>query len=54
VFFDKLIQSISNDLHEFPLVLSPTDQGLFFLGYYQQRQVFFQKHTAETNEVAAE
>ena len=45
---DKLIETILSKLDSFPTHLSLEDQGLFMLGYYHQRQAFYQK--AETKE----
>lgn len=45
---DKLIEAIVSDLDDFPTHLSLKDQGLFMLGYYHQRQAFYQKN--ETKE----
>ena len=45
---DKLIEEILSELGDFPTHLSLEDQGLFMLGYYHQRQAFYQK--AETKE----
>lgn len=47
VLRDKLVQSVFDDGPEgkmrlgFPPVLPLTDQGLFVIGYYQQRQALF-------------
>ncbi len=43
---DKRIQAIAEKLDAFPSHLNMTDQGLFALGYYHQRQDFFRKHDA--------
>lgn len=40
---DKQIEEIMRDLDGFPSHLSLEDQGLFMLGYYHQRQAFYQK-----------
>jgi CRISPR-associated protein Csd1 len=44
---DKLMQSILNEGMDctigFPATLALPDQGRFVLGYYQQRQAFFDK-----------
>jgi CRISPR-associated protein Csd1 len=47
VNLERLTQGIVNEIHDFPSVLSPQDQALFFLGYYQQRQAFFTPHAGE-------
>lgn len=45
---DRLIEEILSELDDFPTHLSLEDQGLFMLGYYHQRQAFYQK--AESKE----
>ncbi|MCK9544321.1 MAG: type I-C CRISPR-associated protein Cas8c/Csd1 [Novosphingobium sp.] len=40
---DKRIQEIINDITQFPSHLSLDEQGLFAIGYYHQRQSFYQK-----------
>lgn len=40
---DKLIETIVSELDDFPTHLNLKDQGLFMLGYYHQRQAFYQK-----------
>lgn len=40
---DRLIESILADLNEFPTHLDLGQQGLFMLGYYHQRQAFYEK-----------
>lgn len=40
---DKLIETIVSELDNFPTHLNLKDQGLFMLGYYHQRQAFYQK-----------
>jgi len=42
---DKEIQTVVNDLQEFPAHLSLEDQGLFAIGYYHQRHAFYNKPT---------
>lgn len=38
---DRIAAAALNALEAFPAALGPEDQGLFFLGLYQQRQAFF-------------
>lgn len=45
VQMEKLIGEIIEGLKEFPRVLSLHDQGYFAIGYYQQRQYFFNKQS---------
>jgi CRISPR-associated protein Csd1 len=40
---ERLLQDIVSDLARFPKTLNLEDQGLFSLGFYQQRQAFFTK-----------
>ncbi|MGE4528198.1 MAG: type I-C CRISPR-associated protein Cas8c/Csd1 [Rhodospirillaceae bacterium] len=47
VNLERLTQAIAAEIRDFPAVLSPQDQALFFLGYYQQRQSFFSVHGTE-------
>jgi CRISPR-associated protein Csd1 len=42
---DKKIEAIVNQIDKFPSHLTLEDQGLFSLGYYQQRVVLWQKST---------
>ncbi len=42
---DRQIEEILCDLREFPAHLGLDQQGLFAIGYYQQRQDFFKKNT---------
>ncbi len=44
---DRLIEGIVSELDDFPSHLSPGDQGLFMLGYYHQRQAFYQKSNSK-------
>jgi CRISPR-associated protein Csd1 len=46
VNFEKLIGEIQDKIDNskgYPSYLSLTDQGMFSIGYYQQRQDFFKK-----------
>jgi CRISPR-associated protein Csd1 len=43
----KDIEGIVEGLNEFPAHLTLEDQGVFFLGYYHQRNDFFKKHNKE-------
>ncbi|MEI6985545.1 MAG: type I-C CRISPR-associated protein Cas8c/Csd1 [Rhodospirillaceae bacterium] len=45
---DKVIGKVMDGISDIPAVLAPDDQALFFIGYYQQRQVFFTKKPAKT------
>lgn len=48
VFYNKLISEIIDMLQgEFPDTLLLADQGKFIIGYYQQRQRFFEKKNTE-------
>ena len=44
---DKLVEEIMEGISEFPAHLSLEDQGMFWIGYYHQRQAFYTKVTAE-------
>ncbi|MEE9319528.1 MAG: type I-C CRISPR-associated protein Cas8c/Csd1 [Granulosicoccus sp.] len=43
VNLERLYGSIMDDIEDFPAVLSLVDQGRFAIGYYHQRQDFFNK-----------
>jgi CRISPR-associated protein Csd1 len=47
---EKLVQEILDPLNGFPSHLGLTDQGLFAIGFYHQRQAFFRKSTAESTQ----
>ncbi len=47
VVAEKRIQAIAGALAEFPRHLGLSDQGLFALGYYHQRQNLFTKKTTD-------
>ncbi len=52
IFIEKLIGDIMSHLNNFPSYLDLADQGQFAVGYYHQRQTFFEttKQTIETSE----
>jgi CRISPR-associated protein Csd1 len=52
VYYEKLVQEIVEPLTAYPQRLNLTDQGLFGLGYYHQRQALFTKAPAEVAEAA--
>ena len=44
IFFDKIIQEIINNLGDsFPKAMNMDKQGMFILGYYQQKEKIFEK-----------
>ena len=46
IYSDKLIQSIiSNINNAFPKALNMEEQGMFILGYYQQKQSLYTKNS---------
>ena len=45
---ERLVQEIFETIEAFPAHLSLDDRGLFFIGYYHQRQDFFTSKTDET------
>lgn len=47
---DKLIEEIMGGIEAFPAHLKLDDQGMFALGYYQQRQAFYSKSTDKKEE----
>jgi CRISPR-associated protein Csd1 len=47
---EKLVQEILDPLKGFPAHMGLADQGLFALGYYQQRQAFFRKKTVDVDQ----
>lgn len=49
---ERLVQEIVGDLLKFPPFLKIEEQGLFALGFYQQRQDLFTKKEEESNEPA--
>lgn len=52
--FEKLLTEILGTVTDFPAHLSLPDQGRFALGYYHQRQAFFNKPTDPTHTPAKE
>ena len=50
VNFERLLGEIMDGISDFPPVLSLSDQGRFAIGYYHQRQDFFNKTTASETE----
>ncbi|WP_028446649.1 type I-C CRISPR-associated protein Cas8c/Csd1 [Chitinimonas koreensis] len=54
VNLERLLGEISGGLADFPAHLSLPDQGRFALGYYHQRQDFFTKRSADTDNTAPE
>lgn len=48
IYFDKLLTELESRFHEpIPTRLNLQDQGIFYLGYYHQRQDFFTKKEKE-------
>lgn len=43
IFFEQLLSKIISEFGDFPAHLNLHEQGLFAIGYYHQRQDFFQK-----------
>jgi CRISPR-associated protein Csd1 len=50
---DQRIEEILNDLQQFPAHLPLDQQGMFAIGYYQQRQDFFKGKQKETETTAS-
>lgn len=50
---DQRIEEILNDLRQFPAHLPLDQQGMFAIGYYQQRQDFFKGKQKETKTTAS-
>lgn len=50
IYYDKLISEIIVGMNEFPKTLSLQKQGDFIVGYYQQRQKFFESKDSEGEE----
>lgn len=53
-YADKQIEGIISPLDEFPAHLNLEQQGEFVLGYYHQRQAFYQKKPADTGSAKEE
>jgi CRISPR-associated protein Csd1 len=49
IWFEKLIGDVTSALSDFPAHLALPEQGRFALGYYHQRQAFFQKSETSTS-----
>ena len=47
VFFDKQMQELCSNLNSFPAVFTLEEQGQFALGYFHQKQQYFEN--AKTN-----
>ncbi len=45
--FERVAADVHDRITSYPASLSPEDQGLFFIGYYQQRTEFFRKRSKE-------
>lgn len=43
IYYDKLIQSVTANIGEFPKTVNMEGQGMFILGYYQQKQNLYTK-----------
>lgn len=43
IYYSKKLQEISTNIKSFPKTLNVIEQGMFVLGYYQQKQDFFTK-----------
>lgn len=54
IFYNKLIQSIIENIDNFPTHLNNIQQGEFCLGYYHQRQDFFTKKDKNENNKSEE
>ncbi|MFA7429554.1 MAG: type I-C CRISPR-associated protein Cas8c/Csd1 [Rhodospirillaceae bacterium] len=50
---ERQTAALTDRLRELPATLSLTDQGLFFIGYYQQRQALWSKADTDTETDAA-
>ena len=49
VYHERRVQEIANRVTRFPMHLSMSDQGLFAIGYYHQRQDQFTKKTDDAS-----
>ena len=51
IYFDKLLTDLESRIHEpVPARMNLQDQGIFYLGYYHQKQAFFTKKEEKENE----
>lgn len=41
IYFEKMIQDITNDFNDYPKTQLAEEQSLFMIGYYHQRKAFF-------------
>ena len=46
-YYEEIIMELVNRLDNFPPPMRAEEQGLFMIGYYQQRKAFFTKKTEE-------
>jgi len=53
-YFDRLVGEIYGRIDQFPRHLRLERQGLFYIGYYHQRQAFFTKKAEEIQETSDE
>jgi CRISPR-associated protein Csd1 len=51
VNLERLISEVVGEVQDFPPILNLPDQGRFALGYYHQRQTFYEKNTDTPKEV---
>jgi len=51
ITFEKLVGEIMGNLKDFPAHLDLHEQGRFAIGYYHQRQAFFEKKSTNENEI---
>ena len=50
-YYDKMLMDLEGKLHEpVPARMNLQDQGIFYLGYYHQKQTFFTKKEEKENE----
>jgi CRISPR-associated protein Csd1 len=48
--YQSLLGEVMSGLEQFPATLSLSEQGLFAIGYYHQRQEFYKKRVADSAE----
>jgi CRISPR-associated protein Csd1 len=53
-WYENWVSEILDAVEDIPATLSPDQQGLFFLGYYHQRQALFRKGGKETDPASTE